>query len=197
MKIIQLTKTIYNRTINNQTKIAILRQTFYNYLMKFYRAKLSLGLALVTLFFGACGGIEKTNVNSAPQVANANSTANVAAKDNIEELGKIIKLPTAPEEATYNESNANGKKLVVVLRFSEEQANQISTQSEKYKTPAPADIDAETWFPPELIAKSQETGDSALKGVEYAPNDFLQAPFSKGKLTRINDTNYFVLELVP
>jgi hypothetical protein len=163
--------------------------------MTFYQAKLSLGLAFIIVFFGACGKIEKANVNSAPPSENADSTVNTAAKDDVEELGKIIKLPFEPEEATYNESNVNGKKLVAVLRFSEEQANQISVQAEKYKTPAPSDIDAETWFPPELIAKSQETGDSALKGVEYAPNDFLQTPFSKGKLTRINNTNYFVLEL--
>lgn len=192
----QASKIIYNRTINNRTKIAILKQTFYNWLMKFYRVKLSLGLAFIVLFFSACGGVEKTNVNIAAPSENSNSTSNTVAKDDIEELGKIIKLPFAPEEATYNESNVNGRKLVAVLRFSEEQANQISAQAEKYKTPAPSDIDAETWFPPELIAKSQETGDSALKGVEYAPNDFLQAPFSKGKLTRINNTNYFVLELV-
>jgi hypothetical protein len=34
-----------------------------------------------------------------------------------------------------------------------------------------------------------------LKGAAYAANDFLQSPYNNGKLTRINDTNYFVLEL--
>ncbi|MDQ3042529.1 MAG: hypothetical protein M3R11_09180, partial [Acidobacteriota bacterium] len=71
----------------------------------------------------------------------------------------------------------------------------IVASAERYKTPAPADIDAEDWFPPELVAKSQESGDASLKGIGYAANDFLQPPYSNGRLTRINDTDYFVLEL--
>jgi hypothetical protein len=176
--------------------------------MRLHQAKLLFGLALISLFFSACVSKEKANINSnSAPVANSNSTATLVAKDDIDELGKIIKLPATPEEATYNEFNPNDqnaptntshsseKKFVAVLRFSQDDANQIASKAEKYKTPAPADIDAETWFPPELVAKSQETGDSALKGVEYAANDFLQTPFTGGKLTRINDTNYFVLEL--
>ncbi len=197
----------FPESLSDSNEIAILRQTFYNYKMKLHRAKLFFGLALIGIFLNGCVKTEKTNINSNAS-NNSNSAVSITVKDDIEELGKFIKLPLTPEEATYNEldlddvnstpvaSKPNEKKLVAVLKFSDENADQIVANAEKYTPAAPADIDAESWFPPELIAKSQETGDSALKGVEYAANDFLQTPFVNGKLTRLNDTNYFVLELL-
>ena len=167
--------------------------------MKISQAKLIFSLALSIFSLNACAGNKIENTNSFAQ--GVDSSIEVV-KDDIEELGKIIQLPFVPEETTYREINLNNKnpapnkkKLVAVLKFSVENANQIVAQAGKYNPPAPADIDAENWFPPELVAKSQETGDDFLKGVEYAANDFLQTPFVNGKLTRINETNYFVLEL--
>ncbi len=168
--------------------------------MKTSQAKLVLSLALSIFLLNACAGNKTANTNSFAQGVDSN--IQVVAKDDIEELGKIIKLPSLPEEATYSEININDgnsatnkKKLVAVLEFSAENANQIVAQAEKYNPSAPADVDAENWFPPELVAKSQETGDDFLKGSSYAANDFLQSPYINGRLMRINDTNYFVLEL--
>lgn len=157
---------------------------------------------LLVLLLNACTGTETTNDNSntsgANQTGNSNSAVN--AQDDIEELSKIIKLPVPPVEATYSEVNAsngapNKKRFVAILKFSTADANQIATGAEKYKPPSPADVDAEDWFPPELVAKSQETGDTSLKGIDYAATDFLQPPYTGGRLTRINDTDFFVLEL--
>ncbi len=176
--------------------------------MRFLRVKAVLILSLL-IFSGACAEDETAdqNANAANKNLTNSTPANIVAKDDVDELGKIIKLPFTPEEATYYEFNLADKnseprvpaptdrKLVAVLLFNEANANQIAAAAQKIKQPTPADIDAEVWFPPELVAKSQETGDSALKGVEYAANDFLQTPYTKGRLMRINDTNYFVLEL--
>ena len=157
---------------------------------------------LIVFLLNACSGNKNANVNSSASDANqtANSIAEIHPQDDVEELVKIVKLPFTPVEATYSEFNLsagepNKKRLVVILRFSAADADQIAANAEKYRTPAPADIDAENWFPPELIAKSQETGDGSLKSVEYAANDFLQPPYTDGRLTRINDTDYFVLEM--
>ncbi len=154
------------------------------------------------VFSNACSGNKTDNVNSSASNnrQTANSISEIVAQDDVEELAKIIKLPAAPSEATYSEINPNSgamssKKLVVILKFSTADANQIAANAERFNPPAPADVDAENWFPPELVAKSQETGDASLKGVEYAANDFLQPPYASGRLTRINDTDYFVLEL--
>ena len=191
------------------SQIANAFQNFYNYEMQISQAKSFFGFCLLVLALNACSGNETANVNRS--VPNANQTTNpnaeIIAQDDVEELGKIIKLPFAPVEATYIETNLNDKnsdsrmaapdkkKLVAVLKFSAGDANQIVAQAEKYAPSAPLDVDAENWFPPELIAKSQETGDEFLKGISFAANDFLQSPYLNGRLTRINDTDYFVLEL--
>ena len=177
--------------------------------MKTSRIKLISAFFIIAGLLGACAENQTGTGNSA--VSNANQTAGssveIIVQDNIEDLDKIIKLPFIPLEATYTEINLNSKnttpqlpvpnekRFVAVLKFSSEDAAGIVANAEKYRLPAPSDTDAETWFPPELIAKSQETGDEYLKGVEYAANDFIQPPYLNGKLTRLNNTDYFVLEL--
>lgn len=168
--------------------------------MKNSRDILMTGFFLLLCSFSGCREYDSGNDNS-NAARNANQivvpTPEVAARDDVDELGKTIKLSFAPEEAVYTETDPNNqnRRLVAVLKFAPADANAISTNAGKYKPSVAVDIDAETWFPPELIAKSGESGDEALKGTEYAANDFLQPPYSNGKLTRINDTNYFVLEL--
>jgi len=178
--------------------------------MLIFRAiSISVFLPLV-LLLNACSGNFGVNTNSTASnaVSTDNSNPGIIPNDDIEELGKIVKLPFTPEEVTFVELTLNdnktvsrvpttsdGRKIVAVIKFSNENANQLIAQAKKYKPPVPSDIDAEVWFPPELIAKSQVTGDEYLKGVEYGANDFLQPPYTNGKLTRINNTNYFALEL--
>ncbi len=173
------------------------------------RATLILGLFGLMFLLGACAGNKAADSNSlnANAVVSAATNAEIVPQDNIEELAKIIKLNLPPEEATYYEINPNTKnsepnvpapnerKIVAVLRFSTENAAQIVAAAEKYKPAAPSDTDAENWFPVELIAQSQLTGDESLKGLTYAANDFFQMPYNNGKLTRINNTDYFILEL--
>ena len=167
-------------------------------------------MSLIILVISGCGEITNDNSNVSATAnqfeQNKKNNANIS-KDDIEELGKIIKLPMQPEEASWrediseNQENDNGaptsprKKLTVVLKYSAEDAQKIVEQSDKSKPAFASDIDAESWFPPELVAKSQESGDENLKGTSYAANDFLQEPYKNGKLTRINDTDFFVLEL--
>ncbi len=178
-------------------EIANLRRSSYNDVMRISSAKSILGLLLTIIFFNACS-LKIANSNTLTPNSNRNAavvTGETVVQDDLETLAKIIKMPFIPDEATFTETEQNGKKLVAVLKFSSADAAAIVAAAEKYQPPAAADIDAEMWFPPELVAKSQETGDEFLKGIAYAPNDFLQAPYVNGKLTRLNDTNYFILEL--
>lgn len=167
-------------------------------------------LILLVFSIGGCANTENDAANNStvntqtPIVETAN--ANIS-KDNIEELDKIINLPMLPEEVTWREDNldkqngndnvsaSKGKKLTVVLKLSAEDAQKLIEQIDKSKPAFASDVDAESWFPPELIAKSQESGDENLKGTSYAANDFLREPYKNGKITRINDTDFFVLEL--
>ena len=162
-------------------------------------------------------------INGCSEDVDKNSSANTSAsneqkgknkivnpnpsKDDAEELSRIIKMPVPPEETTWREegsdtpntNNANslskGRTLTAVLKFNAEDARKLIEQIDKNKSAAAYDIDAESWFPPELIAKSQESGDENLKGMSYPADDFLQEPYKNGKITRITDTDYFVLEL--
>ena len=166
-------------------------------------------ILFIAFLLSACPSNQSPNSNSAASNQAVNSNTNSNIKDDVDELGTIIKLPLQPEESVWREENqakaANDnsvppappdKKLLVVLRFSKEDANKIVAQSANYKPAAREIINNEIWFPSELTAQSQISGDETLKGTTYAANDFLQTPYSDGKLTRIDETNYFVLELL-
>lgn len=165
--------------------------------MKFFQAKLFFVFLTGAFLFSACGGSADSNQksNGANQTTSANSNSNLT-KDDAEEFGKIVSMPFVPEEVMWRETNSNNtKKLIAVLKFSAQDAQAIVAQAENYKPAAPSEIDAENWFPPELVAQSQQSGDEILKGKAYAANDFISREYKDGKLTRISDTNYFVLEL--
>ncbi len=162
---------------------------------------------IIAAIFTSCGSNKTANANSANQNANsANSNSAASIKDDGDELEMTIKLPFRPEDAVWREEvlgktgdnrvpAPTDKKLIAVLRFLKEDADKIVAQAEKYKPATPEIINSENWFPAELIAQSQTSGDETLKGKSYAANDFYNVPYSEGKLTRIEGTDYFVLEL--
>lgn len=139
-----------------------------------------------------CGSSDSNTNQTTNKPGNINNNSDLT-KDDIEELAKIVKLPFQPEEASWRESA--DKKIIAVMKFSATAANNLTSQIEKQKPAQNANLNAESWFPPELVAQSQQSGDESLKGKEYSAADFLLAPYTKGKITRIDETNYFVLEL--
>ncbi|MEP6904061.1 MAG: hypothetical protein ABJA66_20230 [Actinomycetota bacterium] len=175
-------------------------QTFPKYLIVIF----------VAFFFSACpsNNGKTDNGNSPNRTANSANSINSAnaVKDDIDELEMTIKIPFHPEEAVWREEmqaeTGDGrvpaptdKKLVAVLRFLKEDAEKIAAQAVRYKPAQPETISTENWFPAELIAQSRTSGDGTLKGASYAANDFFNTPYNDGKITRIEGTNYFVLEL--
>ena len=151
--------------------------------------------------------------NSAENSQNTNSNQNsadpkkISANDNIEELEITIKIPFHPEEVLWNEENLgiqtgenripsqNEKKLTAVFKFTPEDSAKIVAQASSKKAATPTEIPVETWFPAELIAQSELSGDDTLKGNVYVADDFFQAPYLDGRLIRMENSNYFVLEL--
>lgn len=170
--------------------------------MKFTLVNLTAILIIVILFSSACNNDNPPNADDAStknsnQIGAANGENIGSANDDIDELGKIIKLPLPPEEVSYWEENSTEKNkgIIAVLKFSPENAAQLVSQIEKIKPPFDSQIDAESRFPAELVAQSQLSGDETLKGKSYAADDFLQPPYKSGKITRIENTDYFVIEL--
>lgn len=163
--------------------------------MKFYRA-----VVIVALLSGiwpllSCGGSGKTDgANAQSNSANqANDAAN-STKTNVEELGMIINMPMETEEAVWR-NDPGQKKITAILKFSSADAARLVQQAESKRKPVPATIPSESWFPAELIAQSDISGDDTLKGTAYAADEFYQEPYTQGRITRIENTDYFVLEL--
>jgi len=153
-----------------------------------------LALFLLTLSFAACGGrSDKANSREAANVpTNSNENPN-APKTNVEELGVLVNVPYEAEDIVWKDT-ASHKKLIAVLRFSTINCDKIVADAEKYRKPEAVTIENETWFPDDLIAQGDMSGDDTLKGVSYGANAFLQDPFNEGRIVRIEGTNYFVLE---
>ena len=162
------------------------------------------------LLIGACSSGENTNQIS-NQVANreaeTNSNSVIAAKNDPAELSKIINLPIMPLEAEFREESPdkqvgnnqttepNVRKLTAVLLYAAEDMPKLIALIEKHKPGGAVDLEVESWFPAELIAQSQTSGNETIKGNAYAANDFLQSPYVNGRITHISGTDYFVLEL--
>ncbi len=183
--------------------------------MKSPYTKLLCAFFVSAFFFAACKTYDNDSNVVRQTQGNTNQSEKIKdigenqsqAKDDAEELSKLIKLPYETEEALWKieplGKNQNSErvpgptdnKLIAVLKFKSADAQKLVEQAANYKPPTENSISVENWFPPELIAKSQESGDETIKGTVYAPNDFAQPPYQNGTLTRIAETDYFVLEL--
>lgn len=158
-------------------------------------AILSFGIFLTTSCFNDPTG--NANANSNNTNRNANGANANSVKDDLVELSTVVKLPEQPDEVVWRETEntAGGKKLVAVLKYKPEDASKIAAAAEKIKPAEAVEIGAEDWFPEELIAQSQVSGSESLKAKAYSANDFLNPPYKNGRLARINETDYFVLEV--
>lgn len=147
-------------------------------------------------FLNACAGSPTPDSNSPASPANSSTTNSVAAsaKTNVEELALLINIPYESEDATWKE-DAVRKKIIAVFKFSPAEATHVIADAEKVRPPEGVSVGSETWFPPELIAQSEMSGDDTLKGQAYAANAFFGGPYNDGRITRIDGTDYFVLEL--
>jgi hypothetical protein len=160
--------------------------------MKFY---LPLSLILSSLLFGTCSAEPGGNVASTNSNANANANASKKANDNLEELGMLIKLIDEPEDVLWrDEPIADGRKLTAVILYLPASTDKIIADAEKHGTPADVSIEPADWYPKELISQSELSG-GPLQAKQYPANDFFQAPYSAGRLIRIEGTDYIIVEL--
>jgi hypothetical protein len=138
----------------------------------------------------------KTNSNAAANITNSENSC--AANDDTAELGNRVLLPFVPEEVVWCEENvkdSDAKKLTAVMKFTAEDAKNLAAQAEKHRPAEAVEAGTEQWFPLELNAQSRLSGNESLKGNAYAPTDFMQLPYKNGRLIKIENSNYFILEL--
>ena len=161
--------------------------------MNFVKIGIILAFFSVCALFTACGGPANSNVASNGPANAASDSAN-AAKTNVEELGLLINMPYEAEEVVWKE-DAQHKKVIAVLRFSPDDSKKFVAEAEKIKAPQKVTLSTQTWFPPELIAQGDMGGEDSVNGLVYSASAFFQAPFTEGRITRVEDSDYFVLEV--
>lgn len=162
---------------------------------------------LSTLFLFAC--VEDKDYGQAnalrPQEnvnapVNINSNAN-SFEDNELKLSELVNVPYEPEQdAVWREDDLSadaggGKRLTAVFRFSKEDGEALREELAKNGTPFEGKVDLESWFPPELAARSSTTGDETLKGKGYNAKSFAKPPYTNGVIVHIDETDFYVLTL--
>lgn len=163
------------------------------------KAALILSLSLFVLT--ACSDSNETAVNNSnikEISANLNDPDSPAKKanDNLEELGDLMKIPFETTDGRWREETVDGvRKLSVVIRFEKDEADKLELDSAKHGEPQAVEISMQDWFPNELRTQSDYSMNSTLKGKAYPPNEVLLAPFNSGRLIRIEDNDFFIIEL--
>ena len=161
--------------------------------MQFLRLS-ALALLLSIPFLLNCSSPGENNNLANSVGANSSNTANTGPKDNIDEFGLLVRLPVEPDEVAWEEKPEQ-KKLIAVIRFSPGNAEKMAAEVAKNGTPAAEELSVESWYPNELIAQGELTGESSVKGQSYPADSFLNPPYTKGKITRIENTDYFILQI--
>ena len=154
-----------------------------------------------SLLIGACSsGPSSSNNQNTGNVNNTDSNKPVSqteTNDDIEELRSQIQIPFEPEEATWRVLPAanNGKRLIAVLRLTPENFRTYSSRLNASGAGRQGQASVEPWFPAELTAMSETTGEMTVPAKSYPANEFFQPPFSSGTVSVIPDTEYVIVEL--
>jgi hypothetical protein len=146
------------------------------------------------LMLSGCGG--SLNSNNSLQPNHATAPTAKAPKSNVEELSMLVRVPYEAEDIVW-EQDSSTRNIVAVFRFSPEDAKKLVAEAEGSGPGRPVSIPVETWYPDELIAQGEMSGDSTLKGIAYPANAFFQESYKTGRITRVEGVDYFVLEVSP
>ena len=169
--------------------------------MRFLIVALSLALTAA-----GCGNAESGNSNNTSNASTvaSNNAAN-APRDNEDEFELLVNLPVEPEDVVWKDaaqldhskanSGAANDRMVAVLRFTPERANELVSSLGAPLAPSNRSFDCENWYPAELIAQCSVSGDGKFTGEMFSAASILKPPFTDGRLTRVDKTGFFILEL--
>jgi len=175
-------------------KLQTTSNSVYIYLMHWIVTGCLSTFLFCSVLVTSCSRTNKNSNLEANNSSNISAENSNAAKTNVEELGLLVTIPYEAEDIVWKEDAAH-KKITAVLRFSPEDANKITADATARRAPQNVTLSTPSWFPAELIAQSEMTGDDVLHGTSYAADAFYQEPYSAGRIVRVEGTDYFVLEL--
>lgn len=162
--------------------------------MRFLRRGALIPIILTSILLAGCGGNAENGAKnqnvSVSSVANNTNKAN----SNAEELGMLINFAWETEDLAWKKDDAK-KTLTAAFRLSPEDAKKLSDQLAAKGQGAPKEVAVEDWFPAELIAQGESTGGSTVPATAYPASDLYQPPFNQGTISRVEGTDYFVVEV--
>lgn len=164
--------------------------------MQFVRHLAYLTLIIASTLIIGCGvGPDAQNSAAANASANNAKTASTnKANTNAEELGMLVNFSWETEDLVWKKDDAK-KTLIAAFRLSPEDVKKLSDQLLARSPGAPKEVTIEEWFPAELIAQGESGGGSSVEGTAFPGDDLYQAPYEQGTISRINGTDFFVIEL--
>ena len=166
---------------------------------------LALFLSLITLV--SCSNPSSNSANSAANnhtdPANADRAVEPGmegAKDNADELATLIRVPFEAEDLVWKEFPASDdgkspRRVLAVFQLTPADAKKLVENASKVRTGSPVLINNEKWFPKELITQTEVSGEEGVQATAYAADEFLIPPFNEGTLARVDNTDFFVLEV--
>lgn len=159
--------------------------------MRFRKVTAFLTTILTFSLLLSCGGDAVENANNA-----TGNTAAVTSKanTNAEELGLLINFAWETEDLAWKRDDAK-KTLIAAFRLSPEDARKLSDQLSSNGEGAPKEVAVEDWFPAELVAQGESSGSSTVPATAFPASDLYQPPFTQGTISRVDSTDYFVIEL--
>ena len=162
--------------------------------MRSRRATTTICSFLISIAIAGCSVGPSSESNSVNSATNRSAIQANSARTNLEELNVLVAIPYTAEDVVWKEV-AGSRRLIAVLRFSPTDSAKLIAEVSSVRPATAVTLSSETWFPPELIAQGEMSGDDSLKGMSYAANNFLQPPYTEGSITRIDGTDYFVLDV--
>lgn len=154
----------------------------------------SIALLLLSFIFFGCSSKQEDPKNS-PAFPKADQNAiQDAPSDRLEDLKLLVRVPYEAEDGVWK-IDQRSKKLTAVLIFTPEDARLLLDELRKGGEGNDAEIALESWFPEELIAKGEMSGDAELRGKSYPAELFFMDLYSSGRVIHIEETEIFILEL--
>jgi hypothetical protein len=164
--------------------------------MSIFKSVVILALFLAQLSMFGCGGNADSSNTSETSSSRNNTNAVTAnkANDKAEELGMLINFSLEPEDLAWKADDKK-KSIVAVMRLAPEDVKKLADGLAAKSPGTPREISTEEWFPAELIAQGESGGGSSVAGTSFPAAEFYQPPYNEGTVTRINGTDFFVIEL--
>lgn len=152
------------------------------------------------VLLNSCNGSTNNNSNSSANANSASNNSNDASppqNDNVEDLRSMVKISFDPEEVVWRtlDTKEKGKRLLTVVLLSPADHKALESRLNAFGDARTVSVNVEQWFPTELIAMGDASGESVVSGKAYPATEFFLPPFVVGEAILIPETDYLVLDV--